>query len=122
MLAVTKSWNARLIASAAVVALGGVMIAWFLARSVEYSPAPDTRMRMHLTESAAAAYRGDHGGCPDKIDGLLAGAYLLKVPSDIQKRPFVYRCPGVHNQDGVDLESAGRDGVFGTSDDIRNWN
>lgn len=35
--------------------------------------------------------------------------------------PFLYQCPGYHNRQSYDLVSAGRDGIFDTSDDINNW-
>jgi len=31
---------------------------------------------------------------------------------------YIYVCPGIHNTDGFDLSSAGRDGQPGTADDI----
>ena len=36
-------------------------------------------------------------------------------------RPYRYRHPGMHNEDGYDLWSVGLDGADGTADDICNW-
>ena len=34
---------------------------------------------------------------------------------------YVYRHPGEHNENGVDLSSNGPDGKPGTPDDVTNW-
>ena len=55
------------------------------------------------------------------------GPYLDKdsIPLDPWQRPFVYRCPGIHNTNGYDLYSGGPDGKSktggGDPDDINNW-
>ena len=46
---------------------------------------------------------------------------LDDVPLDRWQRPYVYRCPGVHNPEKYDLFSMGRDGKPDTADDIGNW-
>jgi hypothetical protein len=33
----------------------------------------------------------------------------------------LFICPGVHDPAGADVTSAGRDGLFGTADDINSW-
>lgn len=50
------------------------------------------------------------------------GPYLkAKEVKDAWQRPFEYTAPGTYNQDSYDLSSAGRDGQFGTEDDITNY-
>ncbi|HUS46698.1 MAG TPA: type II secretion system major pseudopilin GspG [Phycisphaerae bacterium] len=49
------------------------------------------------------------------------GSYLKRgVPRDPWHNPYVYRCPGQHNDD-YDLYSYGPDGQDGGGDDIDNW-
>jgi general secretion pathway protein G len=48
----------------------------------------------------------------------LDGADKLK---DVWGRPLRYKAPGVKNPKWYDLWSAGKDGVSGTKDDIKNW-
>jgi general secretion pathway protein G len=40
---------------------------------------------------------------------------------DPWNKPYLYKAPGEHNQDGYDLFSSGKDGQPGTADDIVNW-
>jgi hypothetical protein len=40
---------------------------------------------------------------------------------DLWDNDFQYASPGVHNKNGVDLWSKGRDGISGNQDDIVNW-
>jgi len=48
-----------------------------------------------------------------------------EVPKDPWGRGYVYRFPGIHNPDGFDLYSCGRDGISKSGgndlDDINNW-
>jgi general secretion pathway protein G len=48
-----------------------------------------------------------------------------KIPQDLWKHDYVYRCPGVHNTNGYDLYSCGFDGISKSGgddlDDINNW-
>ncbi len=47
--------------------------------------------------------------------------YLDKIPPDPWGHAYRYEYPGKHNTNSFDLSSAGPDGVFGTADDIGNW-
>ena len=49
------------------------------------------------------------------------GPYLEKDPRDSWGNPYQYKCPGVHNPEGYDLYSLGKDGMEGTEDDVGNW-
>ena len=50
------------------------------------------------------------------------GPYLKRgVPEDPWHNPYVYQCPGQHNDTGYDLYSYGPDGQEGGDDDIGNW-
>jgi general secretion pathway protein G len=51
-----------------------------------------------------------------------SGPFLVKEAfhNDPWGRPYVYRCPGQHNND-FDLFSVGPDGKEGTGDAINNW-
>lgn len=76
-------------------------------------------------------YKNDIGKYPDKLDDLVVkpgdvsnwnGPYVQGgVPKDPWKHDFVYRNPGQHNQNGIDLFSCGPDGQEGGGDDIDNW-
>jgi hypothetical protein len=58
-------------------------------------------------------------------DGRWRGPYLDKIPQDIWKNNYVYRCPGIHNTNAYDLYSCGFDGISVSGgedlDDINNW-
>jgi general secretion pathway protein G len=54
------------------------------------------------------------------------GPYVTHdVPNDPWGKPYIYVCPGDHNQDSYDLYSYGRDGKEGGTDiadqDVTNW-
>ena len=50
------------------------------------------------------------------------GPYLRKaLAGDPWHNPYVYECPGRHNESGYDLMSTGPDGQAGGGDDITNW-
>jgi general secretion pathway protein G len=85
-------------------------------------------------EVALDTFETDNGRYPTAQEGLSAlmtqpaglttwkGPYLKRaVTNDPWGNPYVYRCPGVHNAQGYDLNSAGPNGQEGDSDDITNW-
>ncbi len=50
------------------------------------------------------------------------GPYLKgEIPLDPWKNPYVYECPGKHNESAYDIMSLGPDGRAGSEDDITNW-
>ncbi|MBL7131936.1 MAG: type II secretion system major pseudopilin GspG [Candidatus Omnitrophica bacterium] len=83
-------------------------------------------------------YELDNGRYPTTEQGLNAliteststpvpvnwnGSYLKKkkIPNDPWGRPYIYTCPGMHNQEDYDLYSYGPDAVEGGGDDVVNW-
>jgi general secretion pathway protein G len=58
------------------------------------------------------------GDAPDWRGPYLDPPYL---PKDGWHREFAYECPGRNNPTSYDLSSSGRDGIFGTEDDIVSW-
>lgn len=49
------------------------------------------------------------------------GPYMKKMAMDPWGHFYVYKYPGEHNPATYDLYSLGKDGQFGTEDDIKNW-
>lgn len=91
-------------------------------------------------EQALEQYYLHNGDYPTTEQGLIAlrekptsspvpknwdGPYVKKsIPSDPWGTPYIYLCPGEHNQDGFDLSSLGKDGREGgegNNADITNW-
>lgn len=82
--------------------------------------------------TALKLYELDNGTFPTTQEGLNAllnkvpsatnwkGPYLEHKPIDPWGREYQYKCPGVHNPNGYDLYSLGKDGVE-SEDDIGNW-
>jgi len=75
-------------------------------------------------------YEMDMGSFPESLEDLRTrpsssenwrGPYLKRKPVDPWSRPYLYKFPGEHNQDGYDLYSSGKDGQPDTSDDVVNW-
>ena len=87
-------------------------------------------------ESALGLFKTDTGRFPTTSEGLAAlvtdpgikgyngDAYLDKIPTDPWSNRYIYLCPGVNGKD-YDLESYGKDGEDGGSEDnadIESWN
>jgi general secretion pathway protein G len=65
---------------------------------------------------------GPGSGCPKGIEELIGQGELSKTDSkDPWGAPYVFRCPGTQDPEGVDVYSFGPDKVDGTADDIRSW-
>ena len=47
--------------------------------------------------------------------------FIDKIPLDPFQNEYHYVQPGIHNPDGYDLFTAGKDHVAGTPDDVGNW-
>jgi general secretion pathway protein G len=62
------------------------------------------------------ALRADFGGSTNKWKG----PYLERLPKDPWQNEYQYRFPGLHETNGYDLYSLGKDGVP-SKDDITNW-
>ncbi len=87
-------------------------------------------------ETALASFKLDTGRYPTTSEGLNAlvtdpgvknynpGGYLDNLPTDPWSTPYKYLQPSANNRD-FDLESYGKDGENGGTDDnadIENWN
>ncbi len=81
----------------------------------------DTKMVIKIVEQALVHYQTEVAICPSSLDELQAQRYLIKPPRDAWGHALRMQCPGDHNPDGADLISAGRDGIFGTADDLHSW-
>ena len=87
-------------------------------------------------QSALGLFKTDTGRFPSTSEGLQAlvtnpgidgydrEGYLERVPTDPWGKRYVYISPGIHSKD-YDIESYGKDGEDGGSDDdadIESWN
>ena len=81
-----------------------------------------TETSMQTVDRALKAYYLQKGAYPTTAEGLnlLVPTFLEKPPLDGWKRQFAYFHPGQSGRD-YDLISVGKDGEYGTEDDIRNW-
>lgn len=95
------------------------------------------KVQIRSLQSALGLFKTDTGRFPTTVEGLEAlmsnpgiqgwrKPYIEggKVPLDPWGHPYVYVCPGMHDDD-YDLESYGKDGQDGgTGDyaDIESWN
>jgi len=90
--------------------------------------------QMEMLKSALDNFRLDVGRYPTTEEGLKAlreklpdvdrweGPYLQAVPPDPWGRPYIYKCPGDHEE--YDLISYGADAVEvgeGENQDVVNW-
>jgi len=98
-----------------------------------------TAARTDITANIPTAldlYELDNGFFPSTEQGLAAlrvapttspmpskwnGPYLKRKPLDPWGNPYRYENPGLHNINGYDLYSYGKDGAEGGKDDITNW-
>ncbi len=65
---------------------------------------------------------GPGSGCPKGIEELISQGELSKNDAkDPWGVPYVFRCPGTQDPEGVDVVSWGPDKADGTTDDIRSW-
>lgn len=80
-------------------------------------PAQDKDLATGLLVAALTGRRGSSPPLVEFLPGQLSGTAQVL---DTWGRPLRYRCPGLRNPSGFDLESAGKNGVFGDDDDL--WN
>lgn len=111
--------------------LAAVVVPKFTGRS-EQAKLAAAKTDISMLDNALDLYEQDTGHYPSTDEGLAAlvnsgsaqnwnGPYIKKgVPKDPWGNDYVYRFPGQHNQNGVDLFSMGPDGREG-NDDITNW-
>jgi len=101
----------------------------------QHANADATRVSMGGLTQALKLYSLDHAGAfpptntgfdvllkpPTTRDSRWRGPYLEDAPVDAWGSPFRYQFPGLKNPDSFDISSPGADRVFGTADDIGNW-
>ncbi|MEO1996369.1 MAG: type II secretion system protein GspG [Planctomycetaceae bacterium] len=101
----------------------------------QHANADATRISMGGLTQALKLYSLDHAGefpaMTDGFDVLLKspgardprwrGPYLDEEPRDAWGSLLRYQFPGQHNADSFDISSPGVDRVFGTADDLGNW-
>jgi hypothetical protein len=82
----------------------------------------NTNIWIHTVEQAMAHYQTDHANpCPPSLQTLVDERYLSRLPRDEWGQPLRMTCPGSRNGAEVDVVSAGKDGRFGTADDVKSW-
>lgn len=77
---------------------------------------------MQTIDRGLKSYYLQKGAYPTTQEGIsiLVPTFIEKPPLDGWKRPFAYFHPGQGGRD-YDLISVGKDGEYGTEDDIRSW-
>ena len=113
--------------------LAAIVVPKFVSRGDDARIAAAKAEIANLT-TALDTFEVDNGRYPTNDEGILAlsnqpsncpnwhGPYMGKpVVNDPWGHPYIYRCPGQHNQRGFDLLSLGKDNQEGTQDDIDNW-
>ena len=74
-----------------------------------------------IGDASARFMAGAGAGCPKGLDELIAQGELSKGDAkDPWGTPYVFRCPGTQDTDGVDVISWGPDKIEST-DDLRSW-
>ena len=113
--------------------LAAIVVPKFTGRS-EQARVTAARTEISGMETALNSFEVDHGRYPEGSDGLKDlwnepdnvknwRPYLSKaIEQDPWGNPYLYECPGKHNEYSFDLSSCGPDGKAGTDDDIANWN
>ena len=117
--------------------LAAIVVPRLTGRSEQAKEAAARADIMSTLSLALDLYELDNGFYPTTEQGLSAlisqpstapvargwrGPYIKKKkPVDPWGSPYIYICPGVHNPDGYDLYSYGKDGAEGGGDDITNW-
>jgi general secretion pathway protein G len=103
------------------------------------APKAATRADLSTLQTILAVFHDDCSRYPTTREGLNAlftcptnltswrGPYIKDetLRKDPWGHPYIYSCPGIHNTNGFDLYSCGRDGISRSKgsdpDDINNW-
>ena len=122
-----------LLVCAILATLAAIVIPKFAGRT-EQARIAAAKAQISLFGTALDMFEADNGYYPKGEEGLNAlveepsdsrtwkGPYLRQgIPLDPWGQPYVYECPGKHNNKGYDLMCPGPDGQAGTEDDITNW-
>jgi general secretion pathway protein G len=124
----------------AIIAVLAAVVAPEVFRNVGDANSGAARQQIELLGAALDGYRLDNHVYPTTDQGLAAlrtepvtgarpvkwrGPYLRRaVPDDPWGKPYVYVAPGVHDPQGYDLSSLGRDGREGGEGedaDVTSW-
>jgi general secretion pathway protein G len=131
-----KSAGFTLIEIMAVVVIMGLLMGLVgvgVFAQVEKARRTTAKAQISQIESALEFYRMDNSKYPTTLDGLVKksadaktfprGGYLKKASAlkDPWDQPFQYQNPGTKNPYGVDITTAGPDGIAGNEDDVNNW-
>jgi len=113
--------------------LAVIVVPKFAGRSED---ARKTAAKTQVTNIASAVrmFEVDVGRYPSSDEGIRAlmeapgnakgwkGPYMeQEIKEDPWGNPYVYKQPGTHNPNGIDIYSMGPNGVDGDDDDIGNW-
>ena len=75
-----------------------------------------------IVDATGRFMAGAGAGCPKGIEELVSQGELSKNDAkDPWGAPYIFRCPGTQDPEGVDVVSWGPDKADGTTDDIRSW-
>lgn len=124
----------------AIIAVLAAVVAPEIFKNVGDANSGAARQQIELLGAALDGYRLDNHAYPTTEQGLAAlrtepvagqrpprwrGPYLRRaIPRDPWQNPYVYVSPGVHDPQGYDLSSLGRDGRpggEGEDADITSW-
>jgi general secretion pathway protein G len=75
-----------------------------------------------IVDASGRFMAGPGAGCPKGLEELVSQGELSKNDAkDPWGAPYIFRCPGTQDPEGVDVISWGPDKADGTTDDIRSW-
>ena len=112
--------------------LAAIVVPKFAGRT-EQARVAAAKSQISIFETALDAFEVDNGYYPKGKDGMQdlvvqpkdtpnwKGPYLKNIPVDPWQHPYIYECPGRHNESTYDIMSMGPDGRVGGDDDITNW-
>ncbi len=113
--------------------LAAIVVPKFAGRS-EQAKVTAAKTQISTFGTALDAFEVDMGYYPSSADGMnllvneprnaqsWKGPYLKQtIPTDPWGNPYVYECPGRHNDKGYDILSMGADGRRDSEDDVTNW-
>ena len=108
---------------------------YFLGPQIEIARDAKINADFHAFDQALKSYENFNGFLPTTEQGLQALVTMPssdpkpqrwyqmmdKLPKDPYQQDYVYVCPGVHNPQGYDIYSKGKDLTANTADDKGNW-
>lgn len=112
--------------------VGLLVFAVLSATCCKTNDAREARARQDISNIGVALrmHQRDVGVFPSQLNALLAdfggntnrwkGPYMERLSNDPWQHDYQYRFPGLHETNGFDLSSLGKDGVP-SRDDITNW-